>query len=49
MKVVYYDPIYFLFMFPAIIISLLAQLNVQTAFMKYSRISSFSRDRKSVV
>lgn len=38
----YFDPSYFIYMFPAIIISLFAQLKVQYAFSKYSKVSSFS-------
>lgn len=38
----YFDPFYFLFMIPAFLISLFAQVKVQMAFSKYSKIASFS-------
>jgi len=38
----YFDPLYFLFMIPAFLISIYAQIKVQSAFSKYSKISAFS-------
>ena len=36
----YYDPYYWMILVPAMLIALLAQLNVSATFNRYSRISS---------
>lgn len=38
----YFDPVYLFFAIPAFLISIFAQIRVQSAFAKYSKIRSFS-------
>lgn len=38
----YFDPIYLIFAIPAFLISIFAQIKVQAAFSKYSKMKSFS-------